>query len=84
MSLAPCRPCLVVAPTTQMQVQASGCANWPAEHVAGAEVCLETLCIDKVVDSPCAHFARRRRVKKRLDARSASMARWAEPAAVET
>ena len=81
--MAPCRPCLVVAPKTQRHVQASGCANWPAEHVAGAEVCLETLCIAKVVDSPCAHFARRRRVNMMSDAHSARMARWVARAAVE-
>ena len=41
-----------------------------------AGVCMELLCTASGVDSPCAHFARRRRVKMMFGARSASMARW--------
>jgi hypothetical protein len=79
--VAPGGPCLGSSSLkNQMHVQ----PNWPAEHVAGADVCPETLCIVAGVDSPCAHFARRRWVNMMSDAHSASMARWAARAAVVT
>jgi len=44
---------------------------------------METLGTAMGVESQCVHFARRRHVNLMFDAHSASMAKWAERAAVE-